>query len=86
MLNTLTPRSFMIFNLISLIYSVIQYPPTWVTSNYIRSGNQDLFTTLTGPGTVHVYSFSFSSSLSGIPHLGYGIKSYQGISLTIFRK
>lgn len=86
MLKALTPLAFMIFNLISLIYSVVQYLPTWVTSNYIRSGNQDLFTTLTGSGTVLSYLFTFSSSLSGIPHLGYGIKSYQGISVTIFRK
>lgn len=80
----------MAFNLISLFNSMIallatiansaqvSYPPVWVSSNYIRAGNQDLFTTLTGSGVINSFNFIFSSNLSGIPHLGYGIKAYQG--------
>ena len=56
----------------------VSFVPTWLSSNYIRAGNQNLFTTLTGSGVLNTYSFPFSSNLSGIPHLGYGIKSYQG--------
>lgn len=33
---------------------------------------------MTGSGNIHSYNFPFSSNLSGIPHLGYGIKAYQG--------
>lgn len=58
--------------------SNLQYPPTWLTSNYIRSGNQNLFTTLTPSGVVNTFQFIFSSTLPGIPYLGYGIKAYQG--------
>jgi|LakMenEpi03Aug12_release.lakeMendotaPanAssembly.Ray.scaffolds.fasta_scaffold202773_1 hypothetical protein len=65
-----------IFNLVYQADCIVQYPPIWLTSNYIRSGNQNLFTTLTGSGNIYTYNFPFSSNLSGIPHLGYGIKAY----------
>lgn len=58
--------------------SIVQYPPLWVTSNYIRAGNQNLFNVLTGSGVLNTYSFTFSSNLSGVPNLGYGIKAYEG--------
>jgi hypothetical protein len=60
---------------------VIQYAPTWITNTYIRAGNMNLFTTLTGQGVLNTYVFSFSSNLSGVPMLGYGVKSYAGIIL-----
>ena len=62
--------------LATFVKCLVQYQPTWLTSNYIRAGNQNLFTTLTGAGVLNTYVFTFSSSLSGIPLLGYGIKSY----------
>lgn len=68
----------LLLSFLTLINSA-SYAPTWLTSNYIRSANQDLFNTLTGSEVVNTYSFTFSSTLSGIPHLGYGIKSYQGM-------
>lgn len=64
--------------LVVFVECFVQYQPTWLTSNYIRAGNQNLFITLTGSGVLNTYIFTFSSSLSGIPLLGYGIKSYQG--------
>lgn len=86
MLNYLTLTTLVIFNLINKISCIIQYPPTWLTSNYIRSGNQNLFTTLTGSTVSFTYTFPFSSNLSGIPNLGYGIKAYQGMHSINFRQ
>ena len=78
-LNLLSLLNIMIAFIATFVSSVqVSYPPIWVSSNYIRAGNQDLFTTLTGSGVINSFNFIFSSSLSGVPHLGYGIKAYQG--------
>lgn len=53
-------------------------PPTWVTSNLVRAGNNFVIRSLTGNSRTPNYTFTFSSNLSGIPYLGYGIKAYEG--------
>ena len=60
-------------------------PPIWSTSEFFRAGNQDIIATLTDQSTVPIpqFTFIFSSPLSGMPKLGYGIKSYHGISSRI---
>lgn len=52
--------------------------PTWVTSNLVRAGNQDIIYKKTGKNETPTYTFTFSSSLTGTPYLGYGIKTYEG--------
>ena len=52
--------------------------PIWVTSDYFRAGNQNVISNLTGSSAVPAptYTFTFTSPLSGVPELGYGIKNY----------
>jgi len=69
----------------SVLLTVISYclpynssQPVWLVSPYFRAGNQAVISTLTGNNTTPQYTFTFSSALSGIPNLGYGIKNYRG--------
>lgn len=55
--------------------------PTWVTSPYFRAGNNKVISTTTGAGSKPTYTFTFSSALSGVPNLAYGIKNYRGNSI-----
>lgn len=50
--------------------------PTWVTSDLVRAGNNAVIKTRTAFNETPTYDFTFSSSLSGTPYLGYGIKAY----------
>ena len=54
--------------------------PIWLTSDYLRAGNRDVIHNLTGSDAdpVPTFTFTFSSPLSGVPDLGYGIKNYEG--------
>jgi hypothetical protein len=52
--------------------------PTWLTSPYFRAGNNRVITTKTSAGQQTYYTFTFSSALSGIPNLAYGVKNYRG--------
>lgn len=52
--------------------------PTWLTSPYFRAGNQAVIKTLTGNNQTPTYTFTFSSPLTGLPSLAYGIKNYRG--------
>ena len=60
-------------------YASVQ--PTWLTSPYFRAGNQAVITTLTGNSSTPTFPFIFSSPLTGIPSLAYGIKNYRGTDL-----
>ena len=59
--------------------------PVWITSPFMRAGNRDVIATLTGASVDPIYTFTFSSALPGIPNLAYGIRSYRGKSLSLFR-
>ena len=52
--------------------------PVWSTSAYFRAGNEYVISTKTGSDQTPQYTFTFSSALSGVPNLGYGIKNYEG--------
>ena len=52
--------------------------PKWLTSQYFRAGNNRVITTRTSNGNQTYYTFTFSSALSGIPNLAYGVKNYRG--------
>jgi hypothetical protein len=52
--------------------------PTWLPSPYFRAGNNRVITTKTAAGQQTYYTFTFSSALSGIPNLAYGVKNYRG--------
>lgn len=69
---------FIPFFFISSVLGLYTVPPTWITSNLVRAGNRNVINTLTGSSSTPTYTFTFSSSLTGIPYLGYGIKSYEG--------
>ena len=67
--------------LLTFVFSFNQtVQPIWVTSSYFRAGNQAVISTLTGSSANPPprYTFTFSSPLTGIPELGYGIKNYEG--------
>ena len=51
--------------------------PVWLTSNYFRAGNEDVISG-SSANSQPSYTFTFSSALSGVPELGYGIKNYEG--------
>jgi hypothetical protein len=42
-----------------------------------------VISTLTGNTSTPTYTFTFSSALSGVPNLAYGIKNYRGKNLII---
>ena len=52
--------------------------PTWITSPLFRAGYQLVISSFTGSGTQPQFTFTFSSSMQGIPSLAYGIKNYRG--------
>lgn len=52
--------------------------PIWLTSNYMRAGNENVIKELTGEAIDPIYTFTFSSALPGIPNLAYGIRRYRG--------
>ena len=72
---------FLIFLLCILPQSVngeTSVAPIWLTSNYMRAGNEDVIRVLTGEAIDPIYTFTFSSALPGIPNLAYGIRRYRG--------
>ena len=70
-------------NLVDPNKNYTSVPPTWLTSPYFRAGNQAVITTLTGNNLTPVFTFTFSSPLTGIPNIAYGIKNYRGKPLGI---
>lgn len=54
--------------------------PSWVTSNFMRAGSQDVIATPTGKSVDPIFTFVFSSPLPGTPNLAYGIRKYRGKS------
>ncbi len=74
----------LVLNLISfvlLLNSVSSYvavSPTWLTSPYFRASNQKVINSNTNSASTPTYAFTFSSAMTGIPNLAYGIKSYRG--------
>ena len=71
---------FLLLNVICLIgvYSYTSVSPTWLTSSYFRAGNQIIISSATGNSSKPAFVFTFSSALSGIPNLAYGLKDYRG--------
>jgi hypothetical protein len=51
---------------------------TWLSSSYFRAGNENVINHLTGAGEEVTYTFLFSSALSAVPNLAYGLKNYIG--------
>jgi hypothetical protein len=51
-----------------------------LTSNFFRAGNEKVINSFTGSSQwpFASYTFTFSSPLTGIPNLAYGIKRYRG--------
>ena len=72
--------NFLLLNVICLIEvnSYTSVSPTWLTSSYFRAGNQIIISSATGNSSKPSFVFTFSSALSGIPNLAYGIKNYRG--------
>lgn len=60
------------------LVAAVTNDPIWSTSNYFRAGNENVINTVTGSDQTPTYTFTFSSALSGVPNLGYGIKKYEG--------
>ena len=56
----------------------VSLSPTWIESNFFFAGNKDVINNLTGSGIPLIYTFTFDSNFSEKPHLGYGIKKYEG--------
>ena len=67
--------------------AIFTTPPIWITSNYVRAGNENVIATRTNEtaSPVPSHTFTFSSPLNGTPHLGYGIKAYEGTGYFLFR-
>jgi hypothetical protein len=65
--------------LLTRAYSYSTSDPVWLPSPYFRAGNDKIISTMTGNDSMPTYTFTFSSALSGVPNLAYGIKNYRGI-------
>ena len=75
-----------LFSLITLTsQTYISAVPIWLTSKFMRAGNEDVIKELTGEAIDPIYTFTFSSALPGIPNLAYGIRRYRGTFLYDFR-
>ena len=71
-----------LFSLITLTFQAYNsVAPLWLTSKFMRAGNEDVIKELTGEAIDPIYTFTFSSALPGIPNLAYGIRRYRGTFL-----
>ena len=79
-MNTMLFQVFLVYQTIIHTVSIYTTPPVWVTSNYVRAGNENVIAVLTNQTTTPIpnHNFTFSSPLTGTPNLGYGIKAYEG--------
>ena len=74
----------MIFHLLYLSFIHWCYSqtvaPVWVTSDYFQAGNHDVINdpSTVGSGSRPNHTFTFATSFSATPSLGYGIKHYEG--------
>ena len=72
-------RITLVISLISAIAAYNTTAPVWITSPLFRAGDKRVIDfNLTGSGTNPRYVFTYSSSLTGVPNLAYGIKAYRG--------
>ena len=71
--------------ILTFVASYNAVAPTWLTSPYFRAGNNKVINRNTGNNTTPTYTFTFSSSLTGVPNLAYGVKSYRGNFRLSFR-
>lgn len=62
--------------LLTKVISFTSVSPTWVKNAYFRSDNAKVINKNTKSGEVTTHTFLYSSSLSGVPGIAYGIKSY----------
>lgn len=74
---------FTLCNVTSQAYNSVA--PVWLTSKFMRAGNEDVIKVLTGEAIDPIYTFTFSSALPGIPNLAYGIRRYRGSFVYDFR-
>jgi len=65
-------------HIITQIYAYNTVTPVWLSSPLFRAGNNAVITNYTGASSLPQYTFTFSTALSGIPNLAYGIKGYRG--------
>lgn len=64
---------------LQIVFTLYTVQPTWITSDLVRAGNENIVTTRTGAlNIVPTYTFIFSRNLSATPYLGYGVKRYEG--------
>jgi hypothetical protein len=77
------PLPYLLLFLIHSILSINTSNPIWKTSIYFRAGQENAISTLTGNTKTPQYTFVFSSALTGVPNIAYGISKYQGNSNSI---
>lgn len=77
----LTITSTITISITTTAASVYSTQPVWVTSPYVRAGNEYVIANVTNMSTVPVptHRFVFSQAFSGTPNLGYGIKDYEAL-------
>ena len=57
--------------------AVNMYPPTWVTSRYIKSACYDVIAVLTGNSSTPTATIPFpGTAFTAIPNIGYGAFMY----------
>ena len=71
--------------LLNFVVPYTTIAPTWLSSPYFRAGNNKVINKNTGNSSTPTYTFTFSSALTGIPNLAYGVKNYRGIFLLTCR-
>lgn len=59
--------------------------PTWVTNNYFRAENNKVINSNTNAITTRTKTINYSSAMTGVPQLVFGMKSYRGILILTFR-
>lgn len=62
-----------------LTLEIIQVPPIWITSPYLKAGFNNIITVLTGNTATPTATIPFpGGAFTSIPNIGYGASTYNG--------
>ncbi len=76
----LNKKTIMNMLFIRITLHIIQVPPIWVTSPYLKAGSNNIITVRTGSSTTPTATIPFTGvAFTNIPNIGYGASTYNGI-------
>lgn len=74
-------------NALFILISSATTNPTWIENTAIKTGYENLFTTVHGGGTSKSFNINYGNAFSNSvnPYLAYGIQKYRGKYIKIIR-